>query len=263
MHKILLIDDEEHILAAMAEYFSMLGYQVTSATNLIAALALLDREHYGIVITDLRLSRCDRDLSGTPFDNLTLFDTIGEGSRCVAFAADRDRRENLVLKVYRPAAIAKHALLYDASIARYEYGRNVALYRVTELRPFIAAPIAFYSMPPVELFLQERVAGESVTSYLRTSSARSCLAILADLRRILRRAHSVGVFNLDLQPCNIIVKLSSDGIARPMLFDFNKMPYHVRPPNAAVSLLLRAGVFGPQSRDYRYWKRLCRLYTRA
>lgn len=35
MHKILLIDDEEHILAAMGEYFTMLGYQVATV---VAAL---------------------------------------------------------------------------------------------------------------------------------------------------------------------------------------------------------------------------------
>ena len=60
MHKILLIDDEEHILAAMAEYFTMLGYQVASAANEVAALALLDRERYRVVITDLRLSSRNR-----------------------------------------------------------------------------------------------------------------------------------------------------------------------------------------------------------
>lgn len=59
-HRILLIDDEEHILAAIAEYFTALGYSVDCAADVSTACSLLDERGYGVVITDLRLSRGDR-----------------------------------------------------------------------------------------------------------------------------------------------------------------------------------------------------------
>ena len=60
MDKLLLIDDEACILAAMAEYFSGLGYDVDCAADEGAARSLIERHRYRIVITDLRLSRSDQ-----------------------------------------------------------------------------------------------------------------------------------------------------------------------------------------------------------
>jgi DNA-binding response OmpR family regulator len=58
--KLLLIDDETCILAAMAEYFSGLGYDVDCAADEGAARSLIERHRYRIVITDLRLSHGDQ-----------------------------------------------------------------------------------------------------------------------------------------------------------------------------------------------------------
>ena len=60
VHKLLLIDDEACILAAMAEYFAGLGYDVDCAADEDAARSLIERHRYRTVITDLRLSRGDR-----------------------------------------------------------------------------------------------------------------------------------------------------------------------------------------------------------
>jgi two-component system C4-dicarboxylate transport response regulator DctD len=54
----LIIDDEEHITAAVSDYFTISGYQVDCAQDESAARALLDRFDYAVVITDLRLSGC-------------------------------------------------------------------------------------------------------------------------------------------------------------------------------------------------------------
>jgi DNA-binding NtrC family response regulator len=70
MEKLLLIDDEEHILAAMAEYFTALGYAVDCAADEASARALVDRQDFRIVITDLRLSRSDR------FEGFDILDRI-------------------------------------------------------------------------------------------------------------------------------------------------------------------------------------------
>lgn len=57
---ILIVDDEEHITAAIKDYFTFLGYQVDCAGDETAAQALLDCFEYTAVITDLRLSGSDR-----------------------------------------------------------------------------------------------------------------------------------------------------------------------------------------------------------
>lgn len=66
----LLIDDEEHILVAMAEYFAAHGYDVACARDESAARTLLEQTDFRIVITDLRLSRSDR------FEGLDILDRI-------------------------------------------------------------------------------------------------------------------------------------------------------------------------------------------
>ncbi len=57
---ILIIDDEEHVIAAITDYFTYLGYQVDCAGDETAAQGLLDRFAYAAVITDLRLSGRNR-----------------------------------------------------------------------------------------------------------------------------------------------------------------------------------------------------------
>lgn len=54
--RMLVIDDEEHINAAVKDYFTMLGYEVDCAQDEAAARALLDRSNYAVLITDLQLS---------------------------------------------------------------------------------------------------------------------------------------------------------------------------------------------------------------
>jgi CheY-like chemotaxis protein len=70
MKTLLLIDDEEHISAAMAEYFAAHGYDVACARDESAALTLLEQTDFRIVITDLRLSRSDR------FEGLDILERI-------------------------------------------------------------------------------------------------------------------------------------------------------------------------------------------
>jgi CheY-like chemotaxis protein len=54
--RILLVDDEEHIVAATKDYLSGLGFDVDSAHELEEAQALLATGTYGLVIADLRLT---------------------------------------------------------------------------------------------------------------------------------------------------------------------------------------------------------------
>jgi two-component system sensor histidine kinase/response regulator len=52
---VLIIDDEESVVNALAEFFTMRGYDVESAVTARQALALINEKSFGIVICDLRL----------------------------------------------------------------------------------------------------------------------------------------------------------------------------------------------------------------
>lgn len=96
-------------------------------------------------------------------------------------------------------------------------------------------------------------------AFLRRCSGPSRNLLFAELRSILDGAHRAGLFDLDLHQSNIIVTRQPDGAARPVLFDFNKVPYHVRPPNALFGVFLKLGLIRRRSRDHRQWKRSERL----
>lgn len=55
--RILIVDDEEPILFAMAEYFRASGFEVDCASEMEEAAALVNRVRYALVITDLRLTK--------------------------------------------------------------------------------------------------------------------------------------------------------------------------------------------------------------
>ena len=58
-HRILVVDDEESILFALAEYFAKCGYEVDCAREFQEAVSLLDHAHYSVAIVDLRLTGID------------------------------------------------------------------------------------------------------------------------------------------------------------------------------------------------------------
>jgi len=55
-NKILIVEDTESVLAALANYFQLLGYAVDCARDKGEAERLLASEQYEVVIADLRLS---------------------------------------------------------------------------------------------------------------------------------------------------------------------------------------------------------------
>ncbi|MGQ0592163.1 MAG: response regulator [Gammaproteobacteria bacterium] len=55
-NKILIVEDTESVLSAMATYFQLLGYAVDCARDRGEAERLLAREKYQVVIADLRSS---------------------------------------------------------------------------------------------------------------------------------------------------------------------------------------------------------------
>jgi DNA-binding NtrC family response regulator len=56
-HRILIVDDDEQIVASLREYLVSFGYDVDFAYELEEAQTLLNHLSYQAVITDLRLNR--------------------------------------------------------------------------------------------------------------------------------------------------------------------------------------------------------------
>ena len=127
------------------------------------------------------------------------------------------------------------------------------------LAPYVAAPVGYWSSPLEDFFVQQRVCGDTLGSFLRGCSARNRERFLSELRTILDRANDAGLYDLDLHPGNLLVQRQADGSGRPILFDFNKVPYHQQPPNRLCRWLVAMGLIGPRSRDRRLWRRLARL----
>lgn len=194
---------------------------------------------------------------GDRFADVAVSDVIGQGRRCVAFSAREGGRE-LVVKHYHRRAIARHARHCGGSIAQYEYERNLVFHRAPEFAAFSAAPLGFLSSPRAELFLQERVFGEPLRAFLRECAAACRDRLIAELQSVLVRANQAGLFDLDLHPSNIIVKQMRDGSVRPMLFDFNKVPYHVRPPKGLSGWCAHLGLIGRSAHDHHHLKRFSR-----
>jgi hypothetical protein len=194
---------------------------------------------------------------GDEFADVVISDVIGRERRCVAFAA-REGHRDLVVKLYHSRAIARHARQFGGSLAQYEYERNRVFHRNPKFAAFSASPIGFLSTPRAELFLQERVFGEPLRSFLRTCSIACRDRLVVELRSILEHANQAGLFDLDLHPSNIIVKRSRDGTVRPVLFDFNKVPYHLRPPKGIFDWCVNLGLIARRSHDHQHLRRFGR-----
>lgn len=54
--RMLVVDDEEQVTAALGDYFATLGYRVDRAGSAQSGRALLDESRYDAVITDLSLA---------------------------------------------------------------------------------------------------------------------------------------------------------------------------------------------------------------
>lgn len=55
-HRALFVDDQDVILFAMREYFTLLGYEVECTNELRQAVTLIGQHTYSLVIADLRLA---------------------------------------------------------------------------------------------------------------------------------------------------------------------------------------------------------------
>jgi hypothetical protein len=189
-------------------------------------------------------------LRGTDMDGAKITGKFGEGRRSIVYRADWRGRE-VALKVYKRTAIATHARKNPQSIAEFEYSRNSSFHAVPGLDRYVAEPLACVSTAELQAIAQEPIDAQLYYFFHRHQSGEVPASFQEHLREILRLSHAAGLYDVDLHSMNVFVAREESGELVPKLFDFNLIPFTLRPQNPFVGWLLAAGLLSKESRDQR------------
>jgi ubiquinone/menaquinone biosynthesis C-methylase UbiE len=189
-------------------------------------------------------------LRGTELDGARITGKFGEGRRSIVYRADWKDRE-VALKVYKRTAIATHARKNPKAIAEFEYTRNSSFHAVPGLDRYVAEPLACVSNPKIQVIAQEPIDGELYYFFHQRRGGDVPASFQEHLREILKLSHAAGLYDVDLHSMNVFVAREESGELVPKLFDFNLIPFTVRPQNPFVGWLLAAGMLSKESRDRR------------
>jgi ubiquinone/menaquinone biosynthesis C-methylase UbiE len=186
-------------------------------------------------------------LAGTEYADLEVGDKLGEGKRSVVYQA-RWRGRDVGLKVYKPAAIARHARKHKLPLAEFEHRRNKAFFDARGLSKYIAEPIGYVVEPGFQMSLQECLDGEVYYFAQRDHASFISPKFMDDLAELVNLSHEAHLYDIDLHAMNVMVDRRAGG---PKLFDFNQIPFTERPQNPFIGLALKLGLLGRESRDLR------------
>ncbi|QMU61589.1 MAG: hypothetical protein GKR92_07715 [Gammaproteobacteria bacterium] len=183
-------------------------------------------------------------------NDIEIAEYIGRGGRAHAYNAYVDS-EPVIIKIYHEEVAQKYAHKYQVDIAKYEYGRNVALYELPKIKRYIAKPYRVFPQDGefTHCMVQERVTGQILKQVI---VELGCLPseILESGYEIVREAEANGIHDLDISVGNVLVNKAS-GKWIPKLYDFNIMPQYLFPPNPIVGLAFKLGIRKKSFRDYR------------
>jgi ubiquinone/menaquinone biosynthesis C-methylase UbiE len=188
-----------------------------------------------------------RKLAGTHYDGLEVTEKLGEGKRSIVYRAQWRGRE-VGLKVYKPAAIANHARKHKLPLAEFEHRRNKAFFDARGMSKYVAEPLGFVVEPGFQMSLQECLDGEVYYFAQRDHADFISPRFMEDLAELVQLSHEASLYDIDLHAMNVMVDRRAGG---PKLFDFNQIPFTERPQNPFVSLALKLGLLGRESRDLR------------
>ena len=186
-------------------------------------------------------------LKDTHYADVEVTDKLGEGKRSVVYRAHWRGRE-VSVKVYKPAAIARHARKHKLPLAEFEHRRNKAFFEAPGMARFVAEPLGFIVEPGFQMSLQECLDGEVYYFAKRERAPFISPRFIDDLAELVRLSHEAGLYDIDLHAMNVMVDRQTGG---PKLFDFNQIPFTERPQNPLVGLALKLGLLGKGSRDLR------------
>ena len=186
-------------------------------------------------------------LKDTQYGDVEVTDKLGEGKRSVVYRA-RWRGRDVSVKVYKPAAIARHARKHELPLAELEHRRNKAFFEAPGMARYVAEPLGFIVEPGFQMSLQECLDGEVYYFAKRDRAPFISPRFIDDLAELVRLSHEAGLYDIDLHAMNVMVDRQTGG---PKLFDFNQIPFTERPQNPLVGLALKLGLLGKGSRDLR------------
>ena len=186
-------------------------------------------------------------LKDTHYADVEVTDKLGEGKRSVVYRAHWRGRE-VSVKVYKPAAIARHARKHKLPLAEFEHRRNKAFFEAPGMARFVAEPLGFIVEPGFQMSLQECLDGEVYYFAKRERAPFISPRFIDDLAELVRLSHEARLYDIDLHAMNVMVDRQTGG---PKLFDFNQIPFTERPPNPLIGLAFRLGLLGKGSRDLR------------
>ena len=189
-------------------------------------------------------------LVGTELEGAKVTGVLGEGRRSIVYRAEWRGRE-VALKVYKRTAVATHARKNSQPIAEFEYSRNRQFFDAPGLDRYVAQPFAFAATPEVQAVAQEPIDGDLYYFVHRRNRAEIPDSFVGHLREILRLSHDAGLYDVDLHSMNVLMAREASGELVPKLFDFNLIPFTIRPQNPFVGWLLAAGLLSKESRDRR------------
>jgi hypothetical protein len=152
------------------------------------------------------------------------------------------------LKVYKPAAIARHARKHKLPLAEFEHRRNKAFFEARGLAKYVAEPLGFVVEPGFQMSLQECLDGEVYYFAQREHATFISPRFMQDLTELVSLSHEAKLYDIDLHAMNVMVDRKAGG---PKLFDFNQIPFTERPQNPLIGLALKLGLLGKDSRDLR------------
>jgi len=193
-------------------------------------------------------------LRGTDLEGVSITGKFGEGRRSTVYRASWQGRE-IALKVYKQTAIATHERKNPQPIAEFEFQRNSEFYDVPGLERYVARPLACVVTPEVQAIAQEPVDGTLYYFFHRQRGGEIPAPFRDHLQEILRLSHEAGLYDVDLHSMNVFVAAELSGELVPKIFDFNLIPYTMRPQNPFVGWLLAAGLLPKESRDRRRLRR--------
>ena len=196
------------------------------------------------------LGLAEARLKGTDLDGVSIAGRFGEGRRSTVYRASWQGRE-IALKVYKQTAIATHGRKNHQPIAEFEYRRNTEFHSVAGLDRYVARPLACVVTPEIQAVAQEAIDGELYYFFHKRRAGEVPASFAEHLGKILELSHGAGLYDVDLHSMNVFVASESSGELVPKIFDFNLIPFTVRPQNPFVGWLLGAGLLSKESRDRR------------
>jgi ubiquinone/menaquinone biosynthesis C-methylase UbiE len=186
-------------------------------------------------------------LEGTQYAGLEVTEKLGEGKRSIVYRA-RWQGRDVGVKVYKPAAIARHARKHKLPLAEFEHRRNKSFFEARGLARYIAEPLGFIVEPGFQMSLQECLDGEVYYFAQRDHADFISPRFMEDLAELVSLSHQAKLYDIDLHAMNVMVDRRAGG---PKLFDFNQIPFTERPQNPFIGLALKLGLLGKESRDLR------------